>query len=452
MNKWREDAQPEWPAPATKQGDISATGATTRESGGHYQDRDGDESGDAEADSGPSPAPSDADGPGQPAEPFRAFEPRRPKGGAGPGGGGRTFGALPADGGTAAAADAGETEVLPTTDAGPGSASRHGGAPPVGSWGVPLTGATEVLPPAAARRPVPGDGTAVLPPVGVPLRDPWGQMDDKEVTGARGAAHAHDPHEVTVQMDAVQVGEGGVVRAAPGDGPEGGDGPVFVDATGRRSRRYRRIGMAVAVACAVYAVVIVATLMSGNSHAPWLPVPGQQDGQPAGQVDTTPEPRTSAESADPSATAPGPSPSATEDTTPSPGAGPTATEEATASADPRTSEEPEPPAGTGGTATKPGTGPTDSGTEPSSPATTSSDPGTPTGPPSTPQNPDPSTTPPGEAGGGTGDGAAAVQGGAASPLSSSTTPRTSLTPLTHLTPLTSPLLPAPSPSSPEYLL
>ncbi|MET8827392.1 hypothetical protein ABZX40_23425 [Streptomyces sp. NPDC004610] len=353
-----------------------------------------------------------------------------------------------------AAGRAGVTEPAPASAARPAEAPAptpgRTGAPPVGSWGVPLTGATEVLPPTAVRRPGVGDGTAVLP-----LRDPWGQPDEGEVSGAGRAAHAHDPHEVTVQMDAVQVGESGVVRAAPGDGPDGGgDGPVFVDATGRRSRRYRRIGMAVALACAVYAVVIVATLMSGNSHAPWLPVPGQQDGQPAGQVDTTPEPRTSAESADPSATATDPSPSATEDTTPSPGADPTATDEATASADPGTSEEPEPPAGTGGTATKPGTGPTDPGTEPSPPVTTSPDPGTPTDTPSSPQNPDPSSTPPGEAGGIQGDGAAEVQGGAADPVSLTapgTGTRAAPSPLLSLSlPLPLPL-PASSPS-PEYLL
>ncbi|EGX54393.1 hypothetical protein SZN_38183, partial [Streptomyces zinciresistens K42] len=70
-------------------------------------------------------------------------------------------------------------------------------------------------------------------------------------------------------------------------GPGGGDGsegPVFVDESGRRRSRFRRLGMTVSLACAVYAVVIVATLLSGNSDAPWLPVevPGRK---PAGKVD-----------------------------------------------------------------------------------------------------------------------------------------------------------------------
>ncbi|WP_449487975.1 hypothetical protein [Streptomyces purpurascens] len=102
--------------------------------------------------------------------------------------------------------------------------------------------------------------------------------------------HSHDPHEVTVQLDAVQLGDGFVrqVKQGPGAGSEAADSPVFVDESGRRSRRFRRIGMAVALACGIYAVVIVATLMSGNSQAPWLPVPGQKDAPPAGQVDTPP--------------------------------------------------------------------------------------------------------------------------------------------------------------------
>ncbi|MFD5798481.1 hypothetical protein ACFWIO_34120 [Streptomyces diastatochromogenes] len=115
----------------------------------------------------------------------------------------------------------------------------------------------------------------------------------------------HDPHEVTVQLDAVQLGD---VRMSPvaGGGPrdsgrDGSDGPVFVDASGRRSRRFRRLGLLVAGACAGYAVVIVATLLSGSSDAPWLPVPGQDDDRPARQVDSSPLPSAS-KAATPSAT------------------------------------------------------------------------------------------------------------------------------------------------------
>ncbi|WP_172384454.1 hypothetical protein [Streptomyces sp. MNP-20] len=88
------------------------------------------------------------------------------------------------------------------------------------------------------------------------------------------------------------------------------DRPVFVDETGRRGRRYRRIGTFVGLACAGYAVVIVATLASGNSSAPWLPVPDPADEQPASKVDTPNAPAESTSSPD---TAPSPG------RTPSPG-------------------------------------------------------------------------------------------------------------------------------------
>lgn len=92
--------------------------------------------------------------------------------------------------------------------------------------------------------------------------------------------HTHDADEVTVRIDG---------PAEPPAGDLGGpaDGPVFVDETGRRSRRYRRIGVGVGVACGVYALVIVGTLLSGNSSAPWLPVRGPKDDGPASKVETS---------------------------------------------------------------------------------------------------------------------------------------------------------------------
>ncbi|ODA75127.1 hypothetical protein APS67_000841 [Streptomyces sp. AVP053U2] len=172
-------------------------------------------------------------------------------------------------------------------------------------------------------------------PPRTPLRDPWQEGAEATapapaptrpvpavaetaaaasvVADAGATEHTHDPHEVTVQLDAVQFGDG-VLRATPGRhrsgaGRDAADGPVFVDESGRRSRLYRRIGLAVGLACAGYAVVIVATLVSGNSTAPWMPVPGQGKEQPAGKVETSPRP------AEPVA-----SPSAD----PTPGTGPTA--------------------------------------------------------------------------------------------------------------------------------
>jgi hypothetical protein len=130
------------------------------------------------------------------------------------------------------------------------------------------------------------------------LRDPWEPAGESPQT--------HDPHEVTVQLDAVSLDDARLRTAegAPG-GSDGSDGPVFVDESGRRSRRFRRLGIAVGIACAVYAVVIVVTLLSGSSDAPWLPVPGQKNDKPASQVDPTSRP---AHSALPSGTGAGDAP------------------------------------------------------------------------------------------------------------------------------------------------
>ncbi|WP_185091350.1 hypothetical protein [Streptomyces sp. PanSC9] len=231
------------------------------------------------------------------------------------------------------AAEAERTAVLPSAERErtavlPASAG-HGHSPAARSAPRPVAAGWTAAP-ADARDPRTPTGTTGT------LRDPW---DESTTTAAdsmsapAGGATAgltgdatHDPHEVTVQLDAVQLGD---VQLSPAAGAARGadaDGPVFVDESGRRSRRFRRIGMLVAVACAVYAVVIVATLMSGSSDAPWLPVPGQNEQAPAGRVGTSPAP---ADSARPSATATGTG-SAAPDETLSPSGGSTAAPGATA--------------------------------------------------------------------------------------------------------------------------
>ncbi len=186
---------------------------------------------------------------------------------------------------------------------------------------LPSAGPTRAFPaasPSPATAPPPGPATAVL-------RDPWQELpdaEDEEGAGAGAADHTHDPHEVTVQLDAVQLGEGQLLRAERGhrkSRAEPSEGPVFVDASGRRSRLYRRLGILVGIACAVYAVVIVSTLLSGNSDAPWMPVPGQEEGAPAGQVDTTPLPSQPAQPSGTGGTAPQTSPSAGTGTATEPG-------------------------------------------------------------------------------------------------------------------------------------
>ncbi|MFI7140314.1 hypothetical protein ACIBQ5_22015 [Streptomyces massasporeus] len=230
---------------------------------------------------------------------------------------------------------------------------------------------------ADSRAPEPGSRTAV--------RDPW---QEQEEAGPSGHApdedgQTHDPHEVTVQLDAVQLGEGFLRQVKEGPGAEAADRPVFVDESGRRSRRYRRIGTAVALACGVYAVVIVATLLSGNSNAPWLPVPTKDDNPPAGQVDSPPLTAESAPTGvvgDTGVTAPGSAPATGGATAPAPGPS-AAAPGATAGPDrPGTSAKPSPTAtrttpARGGKATDPA--PTKPADPPSTPAT---DP-TPTGEP-----------------------------------------------------------------------
>ncbi|MEV0319186.1 hypothetical protein ACIBKX_06645 [Streptomyces sp. NPDC050658] len=184
-------------------------------------------------------------------------------------------------------------------------------------------------------------------------------------------------------------------------GQDAPDGPVFVDETGRRSRRYRRIGVIVGIACAVYAVIIVGTLLSGNSSAPWLPIKPKDD-KPASQVDTPDRP---ADSADPSAT-PGvtPSPGATESggTAPATGGGDSADPTETDGGG-KPGESPDPdPTDDGG---NPDPDPTDDGGNPDptdKPTTPDPDPD-PTEPTDPPTDPDPTESSGGGAAGGGGE-------------------------------------------------
>ncbi|MFI1754171.1 hypothetical protein [Streptomyces sp. NPDC020571] len=227
-----------------------------------------------------------------------------------------------------AGANPGNAAPAPGTGHGTGHAQGTGPGP------FPDPDRTDVLPAARPAAPVaptrafpaPAPAPSPVPPPGpatAALRDPWQELPDPDGDAGAAAGHTHDPHEVTVQLDAVHLGDGVLLRADGGhrkSGPEPSDGPVFVDASGRRSRLYRRLGILVGVACAVYAVVIVSTLLSGNSDAPWMPVPGQEEGAPAGQVDTTPLPSRSAQPSGTGAPAPQATPSAGAGATAQPGA------------------------------------------------------------------------------------------------------------------------------------
>ncbi|WP_437029363.1 hypothetical protein [Streptomyces sp. enrichment culture] len=268
---------------------------------------------------------------------------------------------------------------------------------------LPKTPAAGRLPGEAASVPPPGgapEGTATVAPPGSgrPVRDPW-QEDD--AADAEPGEHTHDPHEVTVQLDSVQFTDGVLRRTPGGRGgvAEPSDGPVFVDESGRRGRRYRRIGLTVGLACAGYAVVIVATLLSGNSDAPWLPVPGQQQDTPAGKVETSPD---AAESdgvpGSGASLGPGGLPDAGDLTLPTPGASLPAPG-ATARQDAGGARTTAPVPGSSGRATKPAPDGAADPTPSAPPATTVAPP-----PASTPaEEPPPVTTDP--AGGGGDDGA-----------------------------------------------
>ncbi|MDG9713493.1 hypothetical protein QC385_36020 [Streptomyces sp. DH10] len=284
-------------------------------------------------------------------------------------------GELPADG---RARDRRATQVFAN-----GDLQVAGSRPPAG------TELTEILRGIPRQSEGEADSFATAPGTRPAVRDPWQEDADAvgQVRAGTLAGHTHDPHEVTIQLDAVQLGDGFVRQVEEDTGASTADRPVFVDESGRRSRRLRRIGIAIALACGVYAVVIVATVLSGNSNAPWLPVPGQQEGQPAGQVDTPSLPTESAPAGDKGATAPGSAPTTGEATAPAPG--PSALEP-TASASPGRSGATAGPSPTATpTAPAPGKVVTDpTPTEPANPPTTpATDPTPPVEPTPTPTEP-----------------------------------------------------------------
>ncbi|MFD6992302.1 hypothetical protein [Streptomyces sp. NPDC059943] len=53
---------------------------------------------------------------------------------------------------------------------------------------------------------------------------------------------------------------------------------MFVDASGRRGRTLRRFGWAVTIVCACYATTVAASLVGGDSGAPFLRIPGVTEG------------------------------------------------------------------------------------------------------------------------------------------------------------------------------
>ncbi|MFE4059638.1 hypothetical protein ACFXP3_25675 [Streptomyces sp. NPDC059096] len=115
--------------------------------------------------------------------------------------------------------------------------------------------------------------------------------------GAKPAATGADTTIGTV------IGADGTIGTGPdpAHGPRPGaddtaeppEGPVFVDESGRRSKKLRRAGWVVAIACACYAATVVAALLGGDSSAPWLQIPGLADKKQPDTVQIQPAPTTS---------------------------------------------------------------------------------------------------------------------------------------------------------------
>ncbi len=84
---------------------------------------------------------------------------------------------------------------------------------------------------------------------------------------------------------------------------------MFVDESGRRSQKFRRLGWVLAIGCACYAIALVTALLGGNSSAPWLPGINQSDDKKSEKVEIQPAPSDSVSAvATPGATPGAPAP------------------------------------------------------------------------------------------------------------------------------------------------
>lgn len=206
--------------------------------------------------------------------------------------------------------------------------------------------------------------------------------------------HTHEPNDATIQLD----GLGRQLAELPGEPapPDGSDGPVFVDESGRRSKTYRRLGWVLASVCVAYAVTLVLAVLGGNSSAPWLPLSGTEGKAKAEQAEEAPAPDDTADVPSGDTPEPGPSASgsAAAEESGAPGATPSATSvlvPAGAAGSPSASTSADPSGSSGSTGTNGAGG----ATKPDPTTSTAKPPVDPTPPSPEPEPSDPTTSPAG---------------------------------------------------------
>lgn len=123
--------------------------------------------------------------------------------------------------------------------------------------------------------------------------------------------------------------------ASPSAGEAAEPRPVFVDSSGRRQRRVRRLGWLLVVPAAAYVVLILSSLFGGPTlRSPFLPAPRGADAAPSKAPAAEPSPSAStaprrtaapagATSQAPAPTGPGPGPLTTAGSSAAPTASPT---------------------------------------------------------------------------------------------------------------------------------
>ncbi|MEV6400021.1 hypothetical protein AB0M39_35405 [Streptomyces sp. NPDC051907] len=85
-----------------------------------------------------------------------------------------------------------------------------------------------------------------------------------------------------------QAKEQGGIEGRFGEGRV--DKAVFVDVSGRRSRRARRIGWCAGIVCSLYVAALAGFLVDGESGAPWLRLPSARQDMAAGPSTVEPVP------------------------------------------------------------------------------------------------------------------------------------------------------------------